>query len=325
MRRFVKESLLVLLLIQAGIVNVVAQARDSEDSFASLVLAAEPEKSVFTLGEPLRIRMQLENPTQSDITIGRDLDPVYGAIQVYISRNGEEFKRYLGPGWGTKDRFLHETSQISPGEVLKSEITVLFHNSIDGRDDLFDSSLPINGVGTYRIRVELYDDSFRRKLTAPLTNVEVGFSPASAEYAISQAVVDDKDGALAFFLQTGDTPQPEVVEKAEQLIERFSGNDQQKRMALAIGNYHLRHDKVETAIGFLNEAAKAEYSPALRDRALLELAKSYIKRGDIDEALKISNGSDGKFSAPEIEAEFEGIRSKLRQAERSLRSGKSGP
>lgn len=325
MRRFIKKSLLVLLLVQAGIVNVVAQARDSEGSFASLVFAAEPEKSVFTVGEPLRIRLQLQNPTDSDITISRDLDPAYGAIQVYISRNGDEFKRYLGPGWGTKDRLADETSRISPGEVLQVEVSVLFHNAIDGRDDLFDSALPINGVGTYRIRVELYDDSFRRRLRAPTTNVEVGFSPASAEYALGQAVVEDKEGALAFFIQTGDSPKAEVIEQTEQLIQRFFDNDQEKRMALALGSYYLRRDNVETAIRFLSEAAKAEYSPALRERALLELTKSHIKRGDFDGALKISNAVDGQFSESEVKREFEQISSKVREAEKTRNSEKSGP
>lgn len=55
----------------------------------------------------------------------------------------------------------------------------------------------------------------------------------------------------------------------------------------------------------------------MRGQALLELTKSYARRGDIEEALKISDGAGDEFGDAEVGQEFQRLSSKLRKAGKS--------
>lgn len=312
MRKFV-ATLLTSLLVQMCIVSVHPQ--EGRPGFGSLNLSVESEKPWITLESPLTLKIRLTNPTQRDITAWPILDPGHGAIQVYISRNGEEFKRYNGPGWGTKEQSIG-VAQISPGESMSCEITLLFNNAIEGRDDLLESSVPIDEAGAYQIRVELYDTDFRRKIAAPVIGIPIGFPMGEAEQALWQIVKDDKD--LAYFVQTGDGQRTDgVVEKAEQLVQRYPNNNQERQLALALGRHYLERDKVEAAIGYLKEAAGSDPGSLMRARALSELTKSYIQKGDVDEALKVSEAASSEYTDKDIQQEFDRLNLKIRQARES--------
>lgn len=311
MRTFFVASLLTLCLIQAGPPSARAQRRTP--GFTSLSLFAEPEKDEVTLGEPLTIKVRLTNLTDSDIAARLDLDPAYGALQVSVSRNGREFKRYLGPGWGMKDQPGGAPVTFSSGQSVRREVTLLFHNAVGGRDDLLESNVPIDEAGTYLLRVELYDDAFGRKIAAPVISLEVGPPQGEAGQAVWQAVRADKE--LAFFMQTGIARRAEsTIEKAEQLVRRHPGNDLERHLALALGRHFLGKERAETAIGYFKEAATAGPASSLRGRALLELTKAYVRKGDVGEALKIIDAAVDEFNEGEIREEFERMGSKLRQA-----------
>jgi hypothetical protein len=310
MKRFVIASFLTLCLVQAGAVRVLPQ--DRAPGFASLSVVVEPEKAEFILGEPLTLKVRLTNPTESEIAAPSDLDPAYGMLQVYVSRNGGEFKRYLGPGWGMKEP-SSGAARISSDTPFDHDITLLFHNKIGGRDDLLEDSVPINEAGVYQIRVELYDSAFRQRIVAPVVDVQV-FSPAGeAEQAIWQAVKANED--LAYFMQTGDVRRTQgVAEKAEQLVGKYPDNIQEKHLAFALGQYYLRQDKVERAIGRFKEAATSEAASSLRAQALLKLAESYVKKGEMKEALKISEAASSEYTERGMRQEFDALSSKIRQA-----------
>ncbi len=314
MRKLVAASLMTFCLLQVGAAAALAQGR--AQGFTSLSLFAEPEKDALTPGQPVTIKVRLTNLTDSVITARRDLDPAYGAMQVYVSRNGGEFKRYLGPGWGTKDPPAGSSEPIAPGDSVTREITLLFHNAVRGRDDLLESSLPLDEVGSYVIRVELYDEAFGRRIVAPAFGVQAWFPQEEAGQAIWEALKDD--AKLAYFMQTGDARQSAtVVRKAEELVERYPDNSQEKHLALALGRHYLAEDKVEAAIEHLKEAAKAEPASALRAQALLELTKSHVKKGDVNEALKISDAAGDEINDGEVRQELQRLGSKLRQGGKS--------
>lgn len=317
MRKLVALSLLALCLSLAGSPDARAQRRVS--GFTSLKLFAESEKSAYALGEPLTVRVRLANLSDTAVAARPDLDPAYGAIQVHVSRNGGEFKRYLGPGWGTKDRPAGAPVSLSPGDVVRCDVTLMFHNAVPGRDDLLDSAVPVDEAGSYLIRVELYDDVFDRRIRAPVVSVEVGYPQGEAGPAVWQAVQED-DG-LAYFMQTGDARCAEgVVKTAEQLVQRFPGDKLDKHLALALGRHHLGQERAGAAVGYLKEAAAAaEPGSSLRARALLELTKSYATTGDVEEALKISDAAAEEFDDGEVRQEFQRLGSKLRRAEKNAR------
>lgn len=314
MRKFIAAALVTFCLLQAAAAITLAQGRAHD--FTSLSLFAEPEKDALTLAEPVTIKVRLTNPTESEIAARRDLDPAYGTVQVYVSRNGGEFKRYLGPGWGTKDLPAGSPEAIAPGASVSREITLMFHNAISGRDDLLGSSLPMDEASSYVVRVELYDGTFRRKIVAPDVSVRIWFPPDEAGQAVWQAMKDDED--LAYFMQTGNARQAHgVVTKAEELVERYPDNSYEKHLALALGRHYLGEDKIERAIGHLKEAATAGPASSLRAQALLELTKSYVRKGDIEEALKISDAAGDEFGDGSVRQEFQRLNSKLRQAGKS--------
>lgn len=312
MRKFI-ATLLTLWLMQMGIATVHPQ--EGRPGFASFRLSVKSEKPWVTLGDPLTLKVRLTNPTQWDIATWPVLDPGHGAIQVYISRNGGEFKRYEGPGWGTKEQTIG-VAQISPGKSMSCEITLLFNNPVEGRDDLLEDFIPINEAGAYQIRVELYDTTFSRKITAPVIGIPVGYPMGEAEQAAWQAVKADKD--LAYFAQTGDGQRAKgIVEKAEQLVQQYPNNNQERQLALALGKHYLERDNVGAAIGYLKDAAASDPGSLMRARALSELTKSYIQNGDVDEALKISEAVGSEYNDKDIQREFDLLNLKIRQARES--------
>jgi tetratricopeptide (TPR) repeat protein len=321
MRKFIVTSFFALWLAHAGAVSALSQ--ETQPGFSSLSLSAEPEKAGAAPGQPLCIKLRLTNPTQSEVATLRNLDPAYGRIQVYVSRDGGEFKRYLGPGWGAKDLSAGNDARLLPGESVSGEITLLFHNAIRGREDLLDSSVPAGEAGVYQIRVELYDGLFRQVIAAPETKVEVAFPRGYNEQSTSQAVKDDK--GLAYFMQTGDARQSEsVVAKAEQLVQDYPDTDQTKHFALALGKYYLAQGQVETASAYLKEAAASEPASVLRGLALLELMKSYIGKGEVSEALKLCDDALGEYDGGGVREEFERLGAKVRQAKKLPLTGKGG-
>jgi tetratricopeptide (TPR) repeat protein len=318
MKNFV-AILLTLSLMQVCARSVYSQ--EGRPGFTSLSLSAEPEKAWATLGEPLTLKVRLTNHTQWGIAAQPALDPSYGTIQVYVSRNGGEFKRYLGPGWGTKDQPTG-AAQIAPGESIYCDITLLFNNEVRGRDDLLNALVAIDEAGAYQIRVELYDTNFRRKITSPVIDLLVMFPMGEAEQAVWLAVESDKD--LAYFMQTADGRRAKnVVEKAEQLVRRYPDNNQERQLALALGKYYLERDNVEQAIVYLKDAAASEPASLLRAQALLELAKSYTKKGDMDEAFKISEAASSEYAGKDIQQEFDQLILKIRKARESIQLGEN--
>jgi tetratricopeptide (TPR) repeat protein len=314
MSKFFITLLLPLCLLQA--VTPAARAQRPAPGFTSLSLFAEPEKAEVTVGEPLIVKLRVTNLNESDIDARAVLDPAYGALQLYVSRNGGDFKRYLGPGWGTKDRMGGLSGVIKPGTDVYGEVSLLYHNALPGRSDLLESSVPLGETGSYVIRVELYDETFERKIVAPAFAVQVGFPQEEAGQAVWEAVKSDKD--LAYFMQTGDARQSgAVVQKAERLVEHYADGRYEKHLSLALGRYYLAKDKVETAIGYLKGAAAAEPASSVRALALLELTRSYVSKGEVDEALKISDGASDEFNEGEVRQELERLRSTLRPAGKS--------
>jgi tetratricopeptide (TPR) repeat protein len=162
---------------------------------------------------------------------------------------------------------------------------------------------------------------YRQKIVAPVVTVEVGVPRGIGELAVWEAI--NGDSTLAYFLQTGDAQHGDrVVMKAEQLVRWYPDNGQEKHLALALGKHYLGQDKVETAIGYFKEAADSAGASSLRASALLELTQSYIKKGDLEEALRISDAADSEYNGREIQAEFESLGSKIRQVGKTSGSGR---
>jgi tetratricopeptide (TPR) repeat protein len=314
MRKFCAALLMTFCLLQVGVTVTLAQV--PEPGFTSLSLLAESEKDAFTSGVPITIKVRLANLTQTEIAAQRDLNPAYGTLQVYVSHNGGEFKRYLGPGWGTKDPPAVSPDLIPPGYYVSREITLLFNNEVSGRVDLLASSLPFNEAGSYAIRVELYDETFGQRIVAPTIGLQIRFPQEEAGQAIWEAV--KANSKLAYFMQTGDARQADsVIKKAEQLVAGHPDNVYEKHLALALGRHYLKEDQIETSIVHLKEAATAEPASPLRAQALLELTNSYVRKGDIEEAIRISDAAGDEFDEGEVRYEFQRLSSKFRRLGKS--------
>lgn len=309
MRKYVVASILTLCLLAT--VAATASAQESTPGFDTLSLSVEAEKARPALGELMTLKIRLTNPTESDVPALRDLDPAYGTVHVYVSHNGGEFKRYLGPGWGTKDPPL-VTEQIAPGESVSRGVTLLFHNNISGREDLLGSHVPVDEAGSYQLRVELYDADFRRKIAAPVVDVQVGFPTSHAGESVWQAVRADKK--LAYFAQTGDGQlDGRVVAAAEELSRLFPDDEQGRHLALAVGEYHLAQGDAEAAVGYLKQAAGSEPASSLRARALSSLAKTHLEKGDVESALEVSESAATEYGESDAGKEFERLSSAARQ------------
>lgn len=120
----------ILILFACACWTAVGYMQQFDAREPGLSLAAHTNKEVFVLGEPVAVRFEFSNRGRSDRAIHR-LGVENGLLKVFIAREGGEFKRYWGYGWGTK---RGKMINLAPGEShAYPEFKILYQGEIDTR------------------------------------------------------------------------------------------------------------------------------------------------------------------------------------------------
>lgn len=208
MRTIITYRKLTTVLLLAGLVYLGLQFRAdarSESDFA--ILTVTPEHSEYTLGEVITLSFKIKSGSEKPIEIEKP-SVLTGNLEVYISADGANYKKYHGPNWGMLDTKVRATELAAGGEV-QAQATIM-HNLYFPTDHLnasraeairserIDSEYAISAAGSYWLKA-VYTHGKLILESEPVA-IEV-LEPSGIEAVIWNRI--KSNGAYAYFLQTG--------------------------------------------------------------------------------------------------------------------------
>lgn len=172
------KSLFVAFCLLLGILCLLtfSSSLQRADSLGSLSFEINPPKSHFLLGEKTEFEFKIVNNTASDVSFLDYLKGAYGHLNVYIAKDGEDFKEYLGAGWGKYDVMSKKIITLRPGE------------STENVEPVFWNSKPV--TSTY-INDDVVKRTTERKITSNYAFHQVGDHFVKASYRLY--LTDRKD------------------------------------------------------------------------------------------------------------------------------------
>ena len=136
-----------LFLLCTGLVPSLAQAFSN----GNVDFQITSSKDSYTLGEPIDLNFTFKN-NGTDKTVVPIAGVKTGSIHVFISKDGNDYRRYSTAGWGTLDLAGGGLTELKPTEAYKTSASVLW-NGKPSYDHMSKSS------------AKIFDEMDRRVLT----------------------------------------------------------------------------------------------------------------------------------------------------------------
>ncbi len=179
-----------------------------------LALVLSAGKSTLVVGEPLQIRLRLENHATANMTgdfyLGYDLD----RVRILVSKNGAEFAPYVSKAMGNASvkKVGAEPVTILAGGALESDAFVSF--------DVAHGDLVFSTPGTYRLQAMLFSDFYRTQHTSNVVTLTVT-APSGGDGAALQFIRTNRIEHLLTAEARLFPADEEKVNKLRELIAAF--------------------------------------------------------------------------------------------------------
>ena len=214
-----KHYYLAIFAIVAIIAFTVFQKHtNAQFGSKAIELSLKAEKDKYTLGDVVELNIQLSNMTDSAIEIITP-DVRSGILKVYLSDDGQNFREYNGPGWGSFDGRKPAT-KLASGEGVNTKAEVL-HNKVVStghltpmyadriRDRTMDSPIAFTKPGRYWLKAAITYGKTEIE-SVPLA-IDIS-APEGRDAIVWEKMKDNSE--YAYFLQTGDFASlPETLER----------------------------------------------------------------------------------------------------------------
>lgn len=191
-----------------------ANLRESTDQKREIELRVRPSKEAYIKGEKVSLIFSLRNNSDEDRTIQNDFFVDVGFIAVYISKDGEHFRKYLNPTWGRIDTARGRIT-IKPHTSIETSAEILWNNKPDvshlngiaasrvTQDKILsDYAFPV--AGSYLVKIEfsgLFDlQAHRYKIESEPIQIIIK-EPDGEDLEVWQKIKDRGD--IAYFIQEG--------------------------------------------------------------------------------------------------------------------------
>jgi tetratricopeptide (TPR) repeat protein len=198
-------------------------------------------------------------------------------------------------------------ADLAPGDSVRGYLTLLYNNSIPGRDDLIANEMPFNEVGTYRVFIEI--SGLKGNIISSVIEVDV-HAPIGDDLEIWEAL--RRNPGLALFIQSGDSgAKVSNVVEAEALLARLSNSQNSGYVCLALGRYYARKGSFARSLQYLSPAVKAGTGTWLRGQALLETSQVYSEKGDYLAAKEICQVAAAEYKETPIGPLFVALLSRI--------------
>lgn len=224
------NKLYYLLAVSIVSVSVFAlwQIRTNAKSESGTIeMSLITEKKMYSLGEVISCTFGIVNASSEPQAIAI---PSIGAgdLKLYLSRDGLNYVKYVGPDWGTLNPGRQQI-KLGVGERFEAEGTVLYNRRLP--------TAHLAPMYAEKVRKERVDTDFAMPeaghywLKAAYTNGKATFESDAVEIDVTMPVGSDAvvweqirtDGAFAYFLQTGQVKYIPGTLDALAFIEKLRG------------------------------------------------------------------------------------------------------
>lgn len=244
--RYRSATTIVLVSLAVGI-TIISLVRASRQAQAdgSLTVQASTDKSTYLPGEAIHLDITITNSTRVPARLHRATTVEGGYLRVSMSRDGAEYRKYTGPGWGAIDAIWPDQMMtLAPGEAFRTKAVVQWNSRpaattrpvrAPGYIERLESSFATADPGRYFIKVEFLksvsaetpDSSNSSEWGASEPIVVEVLTPVGSDAAVWEELA--KSDAYLYFLQTGEelgawrgeSAKASVPETLKVLLERY--------------------------------------------------------------------------------------------------------
>ena len=256
---------------------------------AGLQFSLEIDKGTYAPYEPIVLRYWVENTSQKEVSVPGSILADCGWIKLEIAREDGAFKPYRT---GELAECWPRSVSLEPGKRLSSQVVVatnLYGRAARTNRQYTGTPLfPFSEADTYRIRG-----------TYPIASEDgSGLTSDTVEFSVRVAS-DDEAEAFAFFGSPdeyaaavgadGDVDDVRAaMQRWEEFVERYPRSTYTPPVQLQLGRLYLNGigmehpDPARAAVHF--RAVAESGREGFADDALVQLAKSQIEQGRIDDA-----------------------------------------
>jgi len=187
------------------------------------------DKQSYLPGEMVSLHFEIANRSDAPVLVNA-LPTVWdGYLKVFIAFEDGNFKEYIGPAWGTRDRLAKEPRALRPGESFETDATLLWNQKPETShlSEMYAKSISKARLGTDYALADVGRYYIKAVLLSPETGTSVESSPLSvvverpdhSNLEVWKTLKRDPDYAL--FIQTGglfeDPNSPKTIKVAGQL------------------------------------------------------------------------------------------------------------
>lgn len=226
------KAALVIILTAALLPSVVLskQSGAQAEGWDGLSFEISSDQETYAPMQLVTLKMKLVNTSGEDLTLKGRASVWDERIRVFIAREGEEFREYIGPGWGLRHSILSRPTVLGRNQAYETEATVLYqlrektaqpdptqahHVAAEKTGSGYVLGLP----GVYQVKALLYDSEFRRSKESNVARITVR-EPAAEDLVVIELLRSNP--AFGYFIESGESPYPLDDERTENLVAKLA-------------------------------------------------------------------------------------------------------
>lgn len=230
MRKLLAGLIIFLVTLSAAFV-LSKRGVAGADGFEKLSFTLASDSESYTPGRLVTVKMKIVNASADPVVVWGKASVEKGSIQIFISRDGTNFKEYTGPGWGLNDAISVRGTRLEPAQGYETEATILYQ-LVENTSHLnpeyakqvseqsFGSGYVLGRPGVYWIKALLYDSDYKKSKESNTIQVAV-YEPRGEDLEIWNAIKDKPQ--YGYFIQTGEPPYPLADRRTDELVAALKG------------------------------------------------------------------------------------------------------
>lgn len=227
------------LLIISIILIFYNHAVYGEGNLTLLDLKVVENNNNYIVGEPIKIDVILKNNTDQSVNFIDVFSTSLGFLEVMISFDGNNYKKYRGPGWGLKRVSLRDRNLLKGEDIIQS-VSLLYNHHGAALPDELSTFLAVPEAHTVYVKAVLNSIGFKKKIESDSVLIKVT-EPVGADSLAWDIINKEK---IVYFIQTGNplgNSRP-PVKFLENFIDKFPKSVYSKYVSFALKKYKKNYN-----------------------------------------------------------------------------------
>ena len=254
-----KSALVITLAVALlPLIALSGQSDGDAEGWGGVSFELSADEESYAPMQLVTLRMKLVNASDEDFKLKGRASVWNERVRVFIAREGEKFKEYVGPGWGLSDEIYVRPTVVKPHQSYETEATILYQlkekTAPLNTDEQVGAGYVLGQPGVYAVKAILYDFGFERSKESNVIRITVQ-EPLDEDVELINTFRSNPE--LGYFIQTGDSPYAGNDKRTEKLIakmEEIIGSNPQGRYANAISKSLAKFSSTKEKIKKQKEA-----------------------------------------------------------------------